>query len=350
MIPTDEALIEEALETNHAEVRSERTLDTYRAHLAHYSQYLESAKAATIATAQRKHVLGFLAHLQVRGGTSPHPFREGCSWCADRGYPDGREGCGWSPSRVKSYLAAIRFVYRHMIEEECLPSIDPSRHIASPKVTVRRQYTPSREEVRKLLDAPGSPRDRLLAYWAYYAPSRRETFREARWRDFEGLDTTDAFWNVPNAKGGKADGFLLHPALRAELRRYRHWQEQEAKRNPRLRAALADEETAFVLLSSSGKQLHRSTLTKMIKWRAVRAGVAVVPSTDPDAVDGKSSKMTLHALRRAWADHALNDPENPLPIDVVAEVLSHADVRTTRLHYARTKKRRAHDALRGHRL
>jgi integrase len=349
VVITDLALIEEARVVNHAQV-SEKTLTTYDAHLTHYSQYLNSVAGATIATAQRKHVLGFLHHLQVHGGPRPHKFRESCSWCADRGYPDGRSGAGWSPSRCKSYLAAVRFVYRHMVEEDCLPSIDPSRHIVSPKVTVHRQFTPSREEVRDLLDAPGSPRDRLLAYWAYYAPSRRETFRQARWRDFEHVDTDEAYWHIPMAKGRKADGFYLHPALRAELRRYRHWQQEEAKRNPRVRAALMDEDTAFVLLSAEGQQLHASTLTKLIKWRAIRAGVALVPSNDSDAVNGMSSKMTVHALRRAWADHALNDPHNPAPLDVVGETLGHEDVRTTRLHYAQTKQPRVRDALRRHRL
>jgi len=138
--------------------------------------------------------------------------------------------------------------------------------------------------------------------------------------------------------------------LRRELRRYRSWQRQAAKENPRLRTALSAEDTAFILLSSTGKQVHRSTVTKLIKWRAIRAGIALVPSDCCDAVGGYSSKMTPHALRRAWADHALNDKHHPLPLDVVAEVLNHADVRTTRLHYAGTKKQRANDALRGHRL
>jgi len=167
VIPTDEAIIAEALETNHAGIGSERTLATYRAHVAHYAQYLASAKGATIATAKRKHVLAFMHHLEQRGGSKPHPFREPCGWCADRAYPDGRSGHGWSASRRKSYFAAIRFVYRHMIEEDYLPSIDPTWNMSAPKVTVRRGYTPSRGEIKMLLDADGSPRDRLLAYWAY---------------------------------------------------------------------------------------------------------------------------------------------------------------------------------------
>ena len=90
----------------------------------------------------------------------------------------------------------------------------------------------------------------------------------------------------------------------------------------------------------------------MIKWRGVRAKVALARSTSDDAVDRWTSKVArpTHALRRAWVDHALNHPDNPVPLDVVAEVLDHSDRRTTRRHYARTKQSRAADALRRHRL
>lgn len=349
LTPTDAALIEEAWRTNHAQVQPATARAYYRL-LVHYIGYLAGI-GVTVLTATRDHVLGFMSHLESAGGSSPDPARQLCRWCDEKGYPDGRDGDGgWSPSRRKAYLAAIRFLYRHCLESGELPSVDPTRTIASPKVTVAHQFKPSREEVKAILEAPGEPRDRLLAYWSYYAPSRRETFRLARWRDFEGLDSDEAYWHIPKGKYGHADSFFLHPVLRSELRRYRRWQQSEAERNPRIAAALADERTAYVLLSSTGNRLHQSTLTKLIKWRAIRAGVAVYPSTDSDAVGGYSNRVTLHSMRRAWADHALNDPDNPVPLDVVAEVLGHRDVRTTRLHYARTKPRRATAALRARQL
>jgi integrase len=60
--------------------------------------------------------------------------------------------------------------------------------------------------------------------------------------------------------------------------------------------------------------------------------------------------MSPHALRRAWADHSLNDPVNPAPLDVVSAVLNHSETTTTRRHYAHTNGERARDALLGHRL
>jgi integrase len=83
---------------------------------------------------------------------------------------------GWSPSYRKSYLAAIKFLYRHFLAEEDLPDHNPAALETSPKIVVKRGYTPTRAEVKKLLEAPGSPRARLLVHWMFYAPSRRATF------------------------------------------------------------------------------------------------------------------------------------------------------------------------------
>ncbi len=347
----DTGLIEEAIAINHAQVKRERTLKDYARSLRHFAAYIASVCGVSIETAKRRHILTYMGHLECHGGASPHLSRKSCSWCEMHAYPDGREGEGWSAARRKSNLSAIRFLYRHIIEEEIeLIGGDPSAHITSPTIKLERQYTPSREELRRVLDAPGEPRDRLLAYWMYYAPSRRETFRQARWSDFENLDTDQAFWHIPQAKGDKRDGFAIGPVLRRELRRYRKWQDEEARNNPSTREALADERTAYILLTNKGRQVNGSTLTKMIKWRGIRAEVGLIPSSDTGAVGGWNSRLTPHSLRRAWADHALNDPVNPLPLDLVSGALNHASTQTTINHYARPKRDRVHDALRAHRL
>lgn len=141
--------------------------------------------------------------------------------------------------------------------------------------------------------------------------------------------------------------FDLHWRLLRELRQYRDWQLKEAEQNPRIAAALAREETAFVLLTRNGKPIHAQQAAKMLKWRAIRGGIALVPANSAyDSIDGMTSKVSPHSLRRAWARLALNHPENPQPIDVVSEVLRHKDISTTRRHYAQTKPERARKALR----
>lgn len=337
---TDAELIAEAIAINHRQA-SDKTIAKYLKHLEHYSAYLSSAFGLSICTAKRKHVIQFMNHLVVKGDSIQ---RAACQWCSLHGFPDSQKDGGWSPSTRKSYLSAVRFVYAHCLEEDDLPDVDPSARLNSPKCNSELGYTPTKEEVKKILEADGKPRDTLLAYWLYFAPSRRQTYCDARWKH---IDLETGVWRIPHAKGNKVDEFALHPLLRARLKKYRVWQFQEAKTNDYIRYALEDDDSAYVLLSSKGKPLAPSSVAKLITWRAIRAGVGLVDvaADRKDCPSGKTSKVTPHALRRAWATHALNDETNPVPIDVVSEVLNHADISTTRRHYAPTKPERAKDAL-----
>ncbi len=337
---SNEQLIAEAIEINHAGVGKEKTLERYRDHLVHYDHYLVSVHHATFYTARRKHVRLFMNHLEKSGGVRPHDSRLRCEWCKVRGYPNGRSGAGWSASYRKSYLSGIKFLYRHFLAEDDLPDHNPAALETSPKIVHRRGYTPSREDVKRLLAAPGSPKARLLVHWLFYAPSRRATFADARWPD---LDLDLGTWEVIG-KGDQVDVFALAPPLLRQLRLYRRWQLSEAQRNPAIRDALSDPEKAYVLLTRTGKRTYPETIYKMLTWHAVRAGVGVCKANGRwDSPSGRTSRISPHAMRRAWATIALNEEE--LPIDVVSEVLKHKDIATTRRHYAPTKSDRARAAL-----
>lgn len=155
-----------------------------------------------------------MGHLEKAGGAKPHDSRLRCEWCKTRGYPDGRTGPGWSVSYRKSYLSAIKFLYRHFLAADDLPDHNPAALEPSPKIVHKRGYTPTRDEVRRLLDAPGSPTARLLAHWMFYAPSRRTTFVQARWSD---IDLEQATWEVIG-KGDQVDIFALAPPLLRQFR------------------------------------------------------------------------------------------------------------------------------------
>ena len=191
------------------------------------------------------------------------------------------------------------------------------------------------------LESPGTPKGRLLAHWMFYAPSRRQTFCDARWPDF---DLEAGTWEVVG-KGDKVDVFDLAPSLRRQFRLYRRWQLAEAERNPAIRDALSDPETAYVLLTRTGRKTCPQTVSKITKWHGVRAQVGIYTGEGKRdrGRGGQSSRVSPHSFRRAWATIALNDEE--LPIDVVSEVLRHKDIATTRRHYAPTKSERARAAL-----
>ncbi len=337
---TNPALIREAIGINHAGV-CRKTLQKYQGHLTHFDAYLTSVHNATFYTAKTKHIILFLKHLEGDDGSHIDDLgRLTCAWCRVHGYPAGRNGTGLSPSTQKSHLSAIRFLYKHFNREEDLPDIDPSRYVPCPKVYVKTGYTPTWEEVQPFLSVSGTPADTLLAHWLFYAPSRRATFANARWRD---IDLDAGTWEVLG-KGQKVQIFTLHPLLITKLRAYKSWIFAQAQGNPKIDAALHDETAEYVLLTRNGRKMQAGVITRMVKWRAVRAGVGVRPATaNWDCPRGLTSTMSPHALRRAWATIALNDRGEGL--DVIQEVLGHADISTTRIHYAKTLPARAQAAL-----
>lgn len=338
---SSEQLIHESIECNHAHI-GPTTLERYRSHLVHFSQYLASVHKSDFYGANKKQVRLFMAHLERKGGGDPDPARLRCEWCKARGYPDGRNGPGWSASYRKSYLSALRFLYHHFQADDELPDLDPTVLESSPRVIVRRGYTPSKAEVKRLLETDGPPRSVLLVHWLFYAPSRRETYADARWQDID-LDAGE--WEVVG-KNDQVDIFPLSPPLIRAFRIYRRWQLSEAERRPAMRDALGDPEKAYVLMTTNGKRTSPTTVTKIATWHGIRAGVGLKKATPGiDAVNGMTSRVTPHCFRRAWATIALNDEKDPTPIDVVSEVLRHKDIATTRRHYAPTKSDRARGAL-----
>jgi integrase len=337
---SNEQLIAEAVLVNHAHVGKDTTRNEYRGFLVHFSQYLASVHGKTLYTAKRKHVLLFMAHLGQQGGKKPHDSRLHCEWCRARGYPDGREGKGYSASTRKGYLSALRFLYLHFQVEDDLPDINPTAMVPSPKLVHKVGFTPTLEEVKRLFAADGSPKARMLVKWIFYAPSRSQTFADARWSD---LDLKRGKWEVVG-KGDKVDVFDLAPPLVRELRLYQRWQLNEAARYPKMRDALSNPETAYILVTRGGKPMTKTQIYKMVRRVGVKAGVGLRQAPSGwDAVAGVTSSVTPHALRRAWATIALNEKKQP--IDVVSEVLRHSDISTTRRHYAPTKSERARDAL-----
>jgi len=338
---SNEQLICEAHECNHAGVGGP-TLERYRDHLVHFAQYLASVHKSDFYKANKKQVRLFMGHLEKQGGQNPDSARLRCEWCKARNYPDGREGFGWSASYRKSCLSALRFLYLHFQADDELPDIDPTVLESSPKVIVKRGYTPSKEEIERLLKTDGPPRAVLLVHWLFYAPSRRKTYADARWAD---IDLDAAEWEVVG-KNDKVDIFPLAPPLLRAFRIYRGWQLSEAERHPAMRDALSDPHTAYVLLTSNGKKTSPTTVTKIATWHGIRAEVGLKrASTSIDAVDGMTSRVTPHCFRRAWATIALNDEKEPTPIDLVSEVLRHKEIATTRCHYAPTKSDRARAAI-----
>jgi site-specific recombinase XerD len=124
----------------------------------------------------------------------------------------------------------------------------------------------------------------------------------------------------------------MHPQLRAALLRWRDEQIEQAEQSPKLAQALANPETAWVLLTRNGKRLSHSTLAKQVKWRAARAGLYPHPPGVMVSYENKS-QMSPHTLRRSFG---VNMRAAGTPLEDIAEVFNHTDLNTTRNHYVFT--------------
>ena len=231
------------------------------------------------------------------------------------------------PSSRKGVLAALRAFYRHCAVMDYI-SHDPTFGIETPKVEIKRGLSLTRHELRRFLDAPGTPRCRVQAYLQVYTAGRAASIGDILWTD------VDFERNVIhlNAKNGKHYTLPIHPQLRAALLRWRHEQVENAESNPKVTRALENPETAWVLLTRNGKKLSHSTLGKQAKWRAARAGLYPHPLGASVSYENKS-QLSPHALRRSFA--VLMRSEGTA-LEDIAEVLNQIDLNTTRNHYAFT--------------
>jgi len=263
--------------------------------------------AAMLASDRRA---GLLAQGVARGLLDPRP-------------PNARGAL--APSTRKGHISALRSFYGFFLRLEEI-SRDPSAHLEAPRVVHRRGAILTRDELVRLLEAPGRRRCTLQVHLLALTACRLDEIRCLRWRD---VDWATARLTVVG-KGNRERHVPLHPLLLERLQEYRAAQRRDAETMPALAAALADPDTAYILLSRNGSLLARSAITRSLKRRAARAGIM------PRAKDG--SALSPHMLRRTWASLALNgwEPDGiaPEPLEVVSAALGHANLETTRTHYA----------------
>lgn len=256
-----------------------------------------------LLTAETADVQRFIAHLRTAA-------------------PDDASRSALSPSTRKNYLASLRSFYRFCVAVG-LRATDPTSMVKTPRVVTRPGLHLSAGEIRRLLDAPGTPRERIQTYLLVFTAARTGELRALRWNDIDFHRRT----MLLTGKGGRSRTIDIHPLLMVELRRWHVHQDDEAEVNAFLRVARQNPSTDFVLLTSRGRPVQGSTIYRQLKRRACEIGLHPLER-------GKHEHRSLvspHALRRSFATQLLN---KGLPIDAVADVLGHASLDTTRRHYA----------------
>jgi len=267
------------------------TLDAYGRDLARYLDYLESQKIVALENISAAVVLRFLSHLK-NAGLSPR-------------------------SRARA-LAALRTFHKFLVREK-ITHDNPTDQVNSPKSFTALPHTLAPLDVEKLLSSPKgeSPlawRDRAMLEIIYATGLRVSELVSLKLSDLQ----MDVGYLTAFGKRSKQRIVPLGETAIAVLQEYLQ------NGRPGLEKQKGSH---FLFLNRSGEGLTRQGFWKIIKRRALEAGIA--------------QSITPHTMRHSFATHLL---ENGADLRSVQAMLGHADISTTQIytHVTRERLRKIH--------
>lgn len=189
-------------------------------------------------------------------------------------------------------VAALRFFCEHVLHNRSLAGAIPSpkRPRALPAVL-------STAEVRRLFDALGNPKHRVMALLLYSAGMRVSELTRLRVAD---LDADRELIRIRRGKGNKDRYTLYSRTAAAAVRSYRELYLPTVWVFPGPRA---------------DRPISARTVQKVLSKAAVRAGI--------------EKRVTPHTLRHSFATHLL---EQGIDLRHIQELLGHASLETTQIY------------------
>ena len=267
------------------------TLDAYGRDLARYLDYLESQKIVALENISAAIVLRFLSHLK-NAGLSPR-------------------------SRARS-LAALRTFHKFLVREK-ITKDNPTDQVVSPKSLTSLPHTLAPLDVESLLSSPKGDsalawRDRAMLEIIYATGLRVSELVSLKLSDLQ----MDVGYLTAFGKRSKQRIVPLGETAIAALQEYLQ------NGRPGLEKQKGSH---FLFLNRSGEGLTRQGFWKIIKRRALEAGI--------------SQSITPHTMRHSFATHLL---ENGADLRSVQAMLGHADISTTQIytHVTRERLRKMH--------
>lgn len=274
---------------------SPNTLESYARDLQRYARFLEERQIDQVEGIRQNDVLDFFTVLK-------------------------EEGMGVR-SRAR-LLAALRGFHQYAVEEYQLGQ-NPVARLTTPKMLQTLPDTLSPTEVDALLDihddGQALTRRDLAMLELLYATGMRVS--ELVGLKLDDLHLSSGYLRV-FGKGSKQRivpiGEIAIDTLKDYLGRVRPELDRSRNLSP------------CVFLNRSGKGLTRQGFWKMIKRRAVEAGI--------------TKNVTPHTLRHSFATHLL---ENGADLRVVQMLLGHVDISTTQIytHVTREHVRHVHQSF-----
>lgn len=221
-------------------------------------------------------------------------------------------------SRARA-LVAVRSFHKFLCNEG-ICNENPTLQINAPRIAATLPHILSIAEVEQLLRAPGgddpfSQRDRAMLEVLYATGLRVSELIALKAEDFR----FDAGYLIAFGKRRKERVVPLSDAAIMAVQSYQSY--------GRPRLDRSDKIIPFLFLNRDGTGLTRQGFWKIIRRRALEAGI------------GK--KISPHTLRHSFATHLL---ENGADLRAVQAMLGHADIATTQIytHVTRDGLRKIH--------
>ena len=215
---------------------------------------------------------------------------------------------GKSPASIARALAAVRMFCRFCVLEGLLGA-DPSDAIEPPKKWAKLPVTLGNKAVAMLLEAPDQDHD---AYWLrdravlalLYATGMRAS-------ELANLKCEDLNFDLGVIRVlGKGNKERIVPVAQVALDRL-----SEYRRRLRPGSPIASDGQRPLVLSRSGRPLHREDIFRLVRKYVRRAAIR--------------GRVSPHTLRHCFATHMLAGGAN---LRTVQELLGHADIATTQIY------------------
>jgi integrase/recombinase XerD len=276
LVRSSDRLIHEALTdfllSRSAALRAPRTVEFYRETLKPFHEALVLAGIEDPARIEARHVRAFLSKVAARGA---------------------------APGTCHAYARAIRTWLRFLHREgymERLVSFDLPRVPQQPPKVI------SIQDVRKLLEAADTDRDKALILFLLDTGARRAEAQALLWGD---VNLQTGVVQLRHTKNGRHRMVLLGARSRRALLRYRR--------------RVAHETTSPLWQGPQGRQLLDSGIRQIIRRLSARAGVRASP----------------HDFRRTFASAAVSAGMNLVHLQAL---MGHADLGMLRRYVAATEE------------
>lgn len=194
-----------------------------------------------------------------------------------------------APSSLTLVKAALKFYYDEVLDKGIV-------RVKTPKNQKKLPVVLTKAEVRQLIAAAGSRRDRLMLILLYSSGLR---LSEAINLKYEDLEPASKIGWVRGGKGGKDRLFIVSTEFLRELDKL------SAKR----------ERVGHIFLGNKGERINPRTVQSIVKRTAKKADI--------------KKDIHPHTLRHCFATHLL---ESGVGIRQIQELLGHSNLQTTQIY------------------